>query len=170
MKRLSISFFVLVLMPVSSFAQTSTAARPTSEQSLQELVTEVRQLRAALQRMNAAVYKGQVLLEQLKLQQEQVARMTRELRDARDAHSDLRAQESRLRAQLSWVDKEVNLGTKDPAEKENLKAELKYVSERRHRMMTRETQLAAELETERAKLNEVSDKLNLLLEHELSPR
>lgn len=60
-------------------AQSKSVAGPTSEQSLHELVTEVRQLRATLQRMNAAVYKGQVMLERLKLQQEQVTRIAREL-------------------------------------------------------------------------------------------
>jgi myosin heavy subunit len=170
MKRLSISFFVLLLMTASLFAQTKPAARPTSEQSLQELVTEVRQLRATLQRMNASVYKGQVLLEQVKLQQEQVSRMSRELRDARDALSDMRAQESRIREHLSRVATDVDAGTKDPSEKANLKAEFDYVTERRHRLMMRESQLANELEIERAKLNELNDKLNLLLEQELSPR
>jgi hypothetical protein len=36
--------------------------------------------------------------------------------------------------------------------------------------MTRETQLASDLEAERAKLNELNGKLNFLLENELSPR
>jgi hypothetical protein len=45
--------------------------------------------------MNAAVYKGQVMLERLKLQQEQVTRIERELRDTRDSLSDLRAQQFR---------------------------------------------------------------------------
>jgi hypothetical protein len=73
MKRLLVCLFVLVactlfLTPASSFAQTPPA---TSEQSLQELVKEVRQLRATLQRMNATVYKGQMIMERLKLHQEQ---------------------------------------------------------------------------------------------------
>ena len=170
MKRLSISFFVLLLMTVSLFAQTKPVAGQTSEQSLQELVKEVRQLRATLQRMNAAVYKGQVLLEQVKLQQEQVTRMSGELRDARDAISELREQRSRLKERLSNLDKEVEAGSKDPAGQANLKAELKYIAERQQRMTMRESQLANELEIERAKLNELNDKLNLLLEQELSPR
>ena len=86
MKRLLVCLSVLIvctlsLTPAKSFAQTPTA---TSEQSLQELVKEVRQLRAALQRMNATAYKGQVMLERLKLQREQVTLIERELRDTRD--------------------------------------------------------------------------------------
>ncbi len=170
MRRLSICVFGLFLLSANASAQTVTAARPTPEQSLQELVSEVRQLRATLQRMNAAVYKGQVILEQLKLQQEQVTRLSRELRDAREALSDMRAQRSRMKEMLGRVETEVQAGTKDPAEKANLKAELDYVAEREQRMMMRETQLANELEVERAKLNDLNDKLNFLLEHELSPR
>ena len=65
---------------------------------------------------------------------------------------------------------EVEAGTRHPAETAKLKNELEAIVEREQRMMVRETQLANELETERAKLNELNDKLNLLLEQDLSPR
>ena len=50
--------FLFFLTPENAVAQANTS-RPTSEQSLQELVREVRQLRATLQRINSAC-KGQV--------------------------------------------------------------------------------------------------------------
>jgi DNA repair exonuclease SbcCD ATPase subunit len=168
MKRLFICLFVLLLMTASALAQS--AARPTPEQSLQELVTEVRQLRATLQRMNAAVYKGQVMLERLKLQQEQVTRISRELRDARDNLSDLRGQQTRIKEVLGRVETEIERGVQREEDKVNLKAELEMLSQREQRMMLRETQLANELEIEQAKLHELNSKLNLLVDQEMSPR
>ena len=169
MKRLLVCLFVaivctLLLTPARSFAQTTPA---TSEQSLQELVKEVRQLRAALQRMNAAAYKGQVLLERLKLHQEQVTRIERELRDTRDNLSELQGEEIKIKELFARVNDGVEAGTIDEKERASLKAEHKVLNQRLHRAMMRESQLANELQIERTKLNELNDKLNMLLEREL---
>jgi len=155
---LTASFFVV---PERALAQ-ATAARPTSEQSLQELVREVRQLRSTLQRMNAAMYKGQVMLERLKLQQEQVARFTRELSDVRENLSELRGQQTRMNELLTRAEAGVEVGMKNPADLAGLKAELQMLKEREQRFAARETQLANDLELERAKLNELNDRLNAL--------
>lgn len=174
MKRLLICLSVLMvslfLIPTRGLGQSRIGAQPTPEQSLQELVTEVRQLRATLQRMNAAVYKGQVMLERLKLQQEQVTRISRELRDARDTLSELRAQQSRMKEMLGRVETDVERGLQREEDRSNLKAEIDMLSQREHRMMIRETQLANELEIEQSKLHELNHKLNVLVEQEMSPR
>lgn len=169
MKRLVVCLSVLIVCtlwftPANSFAQTAPA---TSEQSLQELVKEVRQLRAALQRMSATAYKGQVMLERLKLHQEQVTRIQRELRDTRDQLSDLRSQEQKVREMLKRVDSDVSTGVASEKERVSFKAEYRAINQRRQQAMMRESELATELQTERAKLNEINDKLNVLLEREL---
>src|SRR5918992_3887772 len=116
------SIFLIVLLAcafASASAQavkTQDAARPSSEQSLQELVVEVRQLRVALQRMNAAVYKGQVLLERLKLQQDQVTQISRELGQASEEVQELRAQHGRIQGVLKRVAEGVEAGNKQSAE------------------------------------------------------
>ena len=174
MKLTLVCFFALV---VSCFvavetasAQTSpSASRPTSEQSLQELVKEVRQLRATLQSINAAVYKGQVMLERLRLQQEQVSRISRELTDTRENLSDLRGHQQRLRDMLGRVESGVETGAKHPGELASVKTELEMINQRELRLSARETQLANELELERAKLNDLNHRLNAL-ELEMSPK
>lgn len=174
MKRLLISLSVLTvslfLIPASGLAQSKTAAQPTSEQSLQELVAEVRQLRATLQRMNAAAYKGQVMLERLKLQQEQVTQLSRELRDARDNVSDLRAQQTKMSLVLRRVEADIQRGLQRDDERANVKGEIDMLSQRQHQMMMREAQLTNELAIGQSKLNELNSKLNMLLENEMSPR
>ena len=165
-----VCLFVLVTsffaMPESALSQ---SARPTSEQSLQELVKEVRQLRATIQRMNAAAYKAQVALERLRLQQEQVSRISRDLNDIRDNLSELRSQQNRLKELVTRTESGVETGVKHPGELAAIKAEFDTLNQRELRLSARETQLANELELERAKLNELNDRLNAL-ELEIAPK
>lgn len=173
MKRSLSSLFLfvcpLVLTSVSVIAQTPNTSRPTSEQSLQELVAEVRQLRAELSRINAAVYKGQVMIERLKLIQQNVARLSSELNGVREQLSDLRLQQTRLKELLGQADKEVEVGVKSPGDQVTLKAEIESILQREQRLAMRDTQLANELELERARLNELNEKLNLL-DSQLAPK
>ena len=160
---------VFVVVETASAQTSASASRPTSEQSLQELVKEVRQLRTTLQSINAAVYKGQVMLERLRLQQEQVTRTSRELADVRDNLSELRAQQHRLRDSLGRVEAGVETGSKHSSELGNIKTELDMINQRELRLAARETQLANELELERAKLNDLNHRLNAL-ELEMAPK
>jgi DNA repair exonuclease SbcCD ATPase subunit len=172
--KLSLGCFLLLIVSfVASdnvLAQSTQAntARPTSEQSLQELVREVRQLRATLQRINTAMYKGQVMLERLKLQQDQVFRISRELADTRENLTDIRSQQTRLKEMLTRTEAGVEGGTKHPGDVASIKGELEFLKEREQRFAGRETQLMNDLEAERAKLNELNDRLNAL-ELELAP-
>ena len=171
MKSLFVCLFILVgsffIIPENALAQ-ATASRPTSEQSLQELVREVQQLRATLQRINTAMYKGHVMIERLKFQQEQVARLSRDLMLIREELSEIRGQHVKYREMLKRLEADVEVGTKNLMDLVTVKAELENISQREQRLSMRETQLANELELERSKLNELNDRLNAL-ELELAP-
>lgn len=172
----SIVYLFLVLAfcfatPEIVFSQSPSpaASRPTSEQSLQELVREVRQLRATLQRMNTAMYKGQVMLERFKLQQEQVSRMSRELNDVRESLQEVKAEVSKWGEALILAERGLEAGLKNPNDLPELRKQIEVMSQREQRLAARESQLTNELEAERAKLNELNDRLNLL-ESELTPK
>lgn len=168
-------FFVVLLTCVFATAsaqsvKTQDVVRPSSEQSLQELVTEVRQLRATLQRMNAALYRGQVLLERLKTQQMLVSRISSELAGLREDMQDLRTAQQRLKESLPRIQEGVDAGTKHPTEIVEIKRELEQLAEREQRLTVRESRLAADLESERAILNDLNNKLNALVEIEMTPK
>lgn len=172
MKR---SLYLLVLL-VCVFSNAS-AQQPaksglgaSSEQSLQELVAEVRQLRTTLQRMNAAIYKGQVLLERLKLQQEQVTRISRELAQLREEVQELRGAQQRIKEMLPPTQEGIDAGSKHPSELVELKRELEQLSQRENTYIVRESRLAADLEGATAILNDLNDKLNALVELEMTPK
>ena len=171
--KLSLVCFLFLLVslfvtPENAVAQANTT-RPTSEQSLQELVSEVRQLRATLQRINSAMYKGQVMLERLKLQQEQVSRMTRELAEARESLSEMRTHQNKLNDLLLKTEVTVLKGERHPSEVAQLRGELEMLKEREQRLAAREVRLASDLEMERARLNDLNDRLNAF-ELELAPK
>ena len=164
MLLLLVSFFAA---PQDAVAQTK-AAQQTSEQSLQELVREVRQLRTTLQRINSAMYKGQVMIERLKLQQEQVARLSHEIGQVREELSELRGHQSRFKEALTNAEAAVEAGTRKREELQDVKMQLESFKEREERLVAREARLSNELELERARLNDLNDRLNAL-ELELAP-
>lgn len=171
MKRSIFFFLLFACLAVSAqTAKSQTAARPTSEQSLQELVSEVRQLRATLQRMNAAVYKGQVMLERLKLQQEQVMRIAHELATVREDVTELKAEQDKIKSLMGRVEAGVEAGIRHSSELAELNNAMEQLTQREQRLMVREARLANELEGERAKLNDLNDRLNALVEIEMAPR
>src|SRR5215470_8132115 len=69
-----------VLLLLCSLAR---AQAPADPQTLQSLLSEVHQLRIAMERSAAITPRIQIVVERLKLQQEQVARTSRELTDLR---------------------------------------------------------------------------------------
>ena len=171
MKLLLVGFLFLLasffVTPQNALAQTR-ASQPTSEQSLQELVREVRQLRATLQRINSAMYKGQVMIERLRLQQEQVARISNELGQIREELSELRGHQSRFKEAFANLEAHVEAGTRKREELQDIKMQVESFKEREERLVAREARLSNELELERAKLNDLNDRLNAL-ELELAP-
>jgi chromosome segregation ATPase len=167
MKRLItfflLSFAFLILISSQTIAQSmNPGAGRSQEQSLQDLVNEVRQLRVLLQRINFTVYKTNVVVERLKFQQEVVTRLSRELNDVRENLSDTRSQISKMKELIPRLEKGVETGTRSPDELTGLKLELENATEREMRFVQRETQLMNDLSIERSKLLELNDQLNKL--------
>ena len=97
-----------------------------------------------------------------------MARLTRELADARENLSELKGHQTRLSDLLPKTEAGVETGVKHPGEVASLKAELEMLKEREQRLAAREIRLANDLELERARLNELNDRLNAL-ELDLTP-
>lgn len=168
MKRSMFFVVLFACMFASAHAvKSQTATRATSEQSLQELVTEVRQLRATLQRMNVAVYKGQVLLERLKLQQEQVTLISRELTEVQETIYDIRGQRSRVREQMKRTKEAVDVGSRNVNDLAAVRIELEELNQREERLTARATRLQNELNVANTSLADLNHQLNVLVEVEM---
>ena len=137
-------------------------ARPSQEQSLQDLVNEVRQLRAMLQRVSVTVYKTNIVMERLKLQQDLVARQARDLDDVREKLGETRTEIMKLKEVLKSGESSVAVGTGNPEVVAKYKLELDEVLQREQRLVMRESQLINELSMARNKLAELNSRLDLL--------
>ena len=172
--KTSITFVVLAvaflfLAPNATSAQSTNSPGRTQEQSLQDLVNEVRQLRTMLQRINLTVYRTNVVMERLKFQQDVVSGLSRELNEVRENLGDARSRITRMKEMLPRIETAVQAGTGNPEDLKAVKGELESVAERETRLVQRETQLVNELSTERSKLLDLNEQLNKI-ELELTPR
>ena len=169
MKRASIclllSLITLLAMSYEAFAQStspSASARPGPEQLLEELVKEVRQLRAEVHRLGIAAYKGQVLVENLRIQQAQVNRISRELSEVRERIEETRVKQQKLKALIERMEKEFETGMKSGEGMSEMKDELEAVKKSEHRLIEQESLLTSDLNVQRMKLAELEERLNAI--------
>jgi outer membrane murein-binding lipoprotein Lpp len=145
----------------------SSSTRPTQEQSLQELVKEVRQLRAEVRRLGVAAYKSQVLVERLKLQQAEVVRISRDLSAVRETIETSKSEAQKARTRIKLIEKEVEVGARHPKELEELKDGLEASTQNEQRLIDKESQLSGDLVQARTKLAELELQMKNL-EHEMT--
>jgi chromosome segregation ATPase len=150
----------------------STAQSPDSP-SLQALVSEIHQLRLAIERTGAATPKIQITLQRLQLQEQRATRISDQL-------ADLRKQITGLSGRNNLVIAVQDLNTKiaqeqDATRKKAIELELHQINamvEEQGRMVqqlrVQEAELAASLRLEQAKADELSDHL-AALERSLDP-
>jgi hypothetical protein len=177
----AISLLVLAVLGLSLFiaaqAFTKSVAQPVqSDQTLQALLSEVRQLRLAIQRANLNTYYAQITTERMKLQQQRVDRLTAQLGEARNQLAGTRKELAGKAAALKG--NEMGLAQETASERadrerygQRLKAELDELAQKEQHEQAVETQLNAQLQLEQIKLTEFNERLDKLereLETEMS--
>lgn len=168
MKRLAAGLFfcliaIFVVGTQRSYAQSVTASKPSQlnqEQILKELVNEVRQLRLEVRRMTTNAYRAQSMIERLRLQQEQVNRLTLELSKVRNEISDLKSARVGLKENVAAIEKKFQAGSLPESEVNAVKAAIEDLDQREPDLMVRESQLTAELHVERGNLLELNKRLD----------
>jgi chromosome segregation ATPase len=154
---------LLILSPQQSYAQSEGSSRSSQAnqgQMLKELLDEIRQLRIDLGRMSGSAYRAQMMIERLRLQQEQVNRLTLELNKVNSEISDLRSTRPGLNEKIEELEKKVNTGLISGSEVRAAKAAMERLSQREQSLMEREPQLTAELSAERGNLEALKARLD----------
>lgn len=168
MKKLFRLFFavaICVLASSAAFAQTTAV----SEQKFDELISEVRQLRLEVQRLNASAQRVQLLLKRLRTQQEQVTRLTQQLSEARDQLNQIRLDQSQFSAIIESTEKQKAAGLKGEEDLKAISAEKDALKQREQIVMQRELQLSSELQAESATLNDLKTRLDKLEQEIVTP-
>jgi chromosome segregation ATPase len=144
------------------------AAQGENTQTMQVLLNEVRQLRIAIQQSNLSVYRAQVILERSRSQQQRVDRLAERLRETRDRMANWKMGQSEMQDELKMLEGRINRAT-EVAERTNLeehqerlKTRLASMAQENTRLLEQESQLAAQLNIEQARLTELNDQLDAL--------
>jgi len=168
MKRSIPVTFVIVLLAFvvapQGYAQSgnppTAASKP--DQVIRELLSEVHQLRVAMQHMSVNAYRGQIMVERLRLQQEQVSRLTRDLHDVRNGIAELKAHEPVAKERLDDAEDQFVRGVLSEVRIKELRANIVDMKRRQQTLSERETVLSNELEQERNKLTDINERLDAL--------
>jgi len=158
--------------PQTATGNNATATQGDNGQAMQALVNEVRQLRLAIQGANLGAHRSQVIIERMRSQQQTVDRVAERLRWARDEASRFRMylplQQAEIQNRLKLIEDDLseNLGANarraKERELETTKQRLGMMGQEETRLRENESQLAAQLQIEQAKLAELNDQLDAL--------
>jgi peptidoglycan hydrolase CwlO-like protein len=154
---------VLVLGSPQTYAQsdaTTRTAQSNQDQVIKELLNEVRQLRMEVRRITTNAYRAQATMERLRLQQEQVNRLTLELSKVQTQIRELRSRRVGLKELVPELEKKVEAGVMPDRELKAVKQDLEDIDKREPELIERESQLTGELNTERANLGELNRRLD----------
>jgi chromosome segregation ATPase len=149
------------------FCFAARAQGPASDgQTLQTLLAEVHQLRMALGRSTQIAPRIQIAVERLKLQQEHVARVSRQLEDLRRELDHSRSEHPKMVQRLQAMENEVGQTT-DPQKQKDMnfrvsefKLETELAEKSLQQTQTREGELMSQLQSEQSKLTELNDRLD----------
>ncbi|MBS1828861.1 MAG: hypothetical protein JST93_26395 [Acidobacteria bacterium] len=162
MRQLLVPFLFAVLCPAWAQAQSS------SDALMQTLISEVRQLRLALERSTIVVPKIQMTLQRVQLQQDAVSRASRDLDAARNQLTRSADEQMHLSVEMKRAEAVV-AQEQDPLRRKDfegrvaaLKTSLDQMAATQAEQRVREGDLGVRLNYERAKLEELNDRLNTL--------
>ena len=158
--------------PTRTFAQTNKPAESVQgdrDQTLKQLLTEVRELRLAIQRATVSNTRFQVLIERVRVQQAHVDALSRQLENVHSQAAEMKAAKPQMEQQIKNAEDLLDR-TPDPNAHADLesqikgsKANLAGLAQEDERLRTRETALDTELQAAQAKLNELNGQLDLLM-------
>jgi hypothetical protein len=163
-RLLCISFISFALVEGAALAQTA----QTESQWREALLTEVRQLRQAMQTSTIAAQRIQISLYQLQTQLLAVARATQRFDDARSKVAQAELTRKRSAAHVERLES-LQSQTDDQRERKNreldlrgAKGELEMCTSEEQQLRTIESEAMAQVQLEQVKLAELQDRLNQL--------
>jgi chromosome segregation ATPase len=160
--------FISFAKPQSPTKNSVKNASLENEQTMQALLNEVRQLRLAIQRSNLSAHHSQVIIERMRAQRQQVDRLSDRLRGTRDQIPHLKMGQTEHQLELKKIEERISQQT-DPGvigelqeRREHHKMRVEFLTQEETRLRENESQLAAQLLIEQAKLAEFNEQLDAL--------
>src|SRR6266849_8691748 len=158
--------------PTRAQTQTNKPADSTQgdrDQTLKQLLTEVRELRLAVQRAMVGSTRFQMLIERVRVQQAQVDSLNRQLETVRSQVAENKEAKPQIEQHIKDAEDQLDR-TPDPnahAELESrikvTKATLARLTQEDERLRSREAAIDTELQSAQSHLNELNGQLDLLM-------
>ncbi len=155
----------LLLCPTACLGQTT----PGDSQTLQALLSEVRQLRQDLQTTTIAAQRAQILLYRLQGQEAAVARASQRLDEVREKLSAIQAGRKHFAAEVKQHEDFISNTENPPAARKEfeerlpqLKSELESSESLEQEQQAQEIDAGQRLRAEEAKLSDLQDQLDRL--------
>ncbi len=160
--RIVLCLLAIACLHYHSFAQANTAPASASSDSevLRDILNEIRQLRADILRLNVNAHRTQALLDRIKVQQEQVVRLTRELSNVSEELSAIRFRQEMMKVALEAQEKRYTAGVQGDNEVKALTADLGSLKQREQVLMEPEPLLSGELNSTRETLASLNARLD----------
>jgi chromosome segregation ATPase len=164
MLRSAVFAFSLLVFSSPALGQ----APPTDSQTLQALLTEIRQLRQDLQTSAIAARRAQILIYRLHVQEAAVAQASQRLDEAKSSIEQLRArrkyQELQVKRYEDMKDRAENATQRRQFDDgiAELKAQMEALAPEEQEVQLRETELEQQSRIEQAKLDHLQDELDQL--------
>ena len=153
----------LLFAPYPMFAQSASRVPVThsdSGQVLGDILKEIHLLRTELLRIAVNNNRSQLLIDRIRVQQEQIVRLDASIEDLQDKIDDLRTQQQRRQSVLAEVMKRQDTGVASDREVSDVKAEIEDFAAREQAMSVRQSAVASELDSARADLAELNKRLD----------
>jgi chromosome segregation ATPase len=163
MRRTHFFIFVVFGMATATFAQTASS----DSQTLQALLTEVRQLRQDLQASLTRMQNAQILLSRLQIQEVAVTRASQHLDEARSKLAEVEVAVKSEQAEIKHIEDEApNAGERAAQVEEELKrarSDLEVSTNLEQQRQAIEIEAEQQLRTAQDKLNSLENQLDELV-------
>jgi chromosome segregation ATPase len=159
-------FGAIVLLGALAPAFASAQSTSPDNATMQELLSEVRQLRRTVERTLSVGPRMQIVLQRAQLQEQKASRISQQLDEVRKQIFAETARQAAANERLAKIDLDISAETdaQRRGQLEDLRTDLKALAGKGpdQQLRAREAELANSLETEQAALAELNEKLDAL--------
>jgi chromosome segregation ATPase len=168
-------FCLVILFSFSQQPVWAQTTKPTAspaedrDQTLRQLLEEVHALRVAVQRATLNNTRFQMLIERVRVEQTHVDQLRRDLESVRSQIAELRAAKPRMEQEIKDAEEGLDRTTEPNAHADlesrikTMKAGLARFALEEERLRNREATVDSELQAAQAKLNELNNQLDALM-------
>ncbi|HKF58811.1 MAG TPA: hypothetical protein VKJ45_25450, partial [Blastocatellia bacterium] len=119
-----------------------------------------RLLRAEMRRISVTAQRAQVMIDRIRLQQEQVVRLGHDIADVRDKLEQVRSDQARAKTMIKAAKREQEAGLRDEEDVKAFTLATEELENREQALLRKEAALATELELAQGTLAELNSKLD----------